>query len=405
MNILFICDEYPPGRNGGIGTMVQILSRELVKHGHTVFVAGLYAHSYGGAAYEESQGVKVWRFRYGWNLFLNADHIVHKIFNRIPGFIKKHLNGRKAFERFITFTNALIEKEHIDIIEIADWNTFAMRIGFLVQWPMFKVPLVVKSHGSYTYFADEMGAPAKKNLKAIDDALFKRADAIVAVSAYTANKDKQLFAPTRKISVLYNAIESPAITDITKKDYTAVFTGTLIEKKGIFQLMKAWNLVHEKIPQARLVVMGKGDSERVRALLNAAAKETVIFKGHVSRQELFNELAGATVAVFPSFSETFGLAPVEAMSVGCPAIFTTRSSGPEIITNGVNGELIDPEDVPGLAESIIRIMSSKELQLKYALEGKKTVRDKFNSFVSAREHIVFYKRVIDEFKTENDLQK
>lgn len=47
MNILFICDEYPPGKNGGIGTVVQNLGRELVKQGHSIFVVGLYHFSYG----------------------------------------------------------------------------------------------------------------------------------------------------------------------------------------------------------------------------------------------------------------------------------------------------------------------------------------------------------------------
>jgi len=64
MNVLFICEEYPPGKNGGIGTMVRMLGREMVKQGHNVYVAGLYPHGYGEADYEEDEGVKVWRLRY-----------------------------------------------------------------------------------------------------------------------------------------------------------------------------------------------------------------------------------------------------------------------------------------------------------------------------------------------------
>jgi glycogen synthase len=46
MNILYICDEYPPGPNGGIGSVVQNLARELVKQGHKVYVVGLYPIGY-----------------------------------------------------------------------------------------------------------------------------------------------------------------------------------------------------------------------------------------------------------------------------------------------------------------------------------------------------------------------
>ena len=63
MKILFLCEEYPPGKNGGIGTMVKTLSRELVNQGHHVYVVGLYAHGYGQKNFEIDHNVKVWRFR------------------------------------------------------------------------------------------------------------------------------------------------------------------------------------------------------------------------------------------------------------------------------------------------------------------------------------------------------
>src|SRR5690606_18786786 len=63
MNILFICDEYPPGRHGGIGTAVQLLARELVKQGHYVVVAGFYDWGYGGEDEFSDEGVVVYRFR------------------------------------------------------------------------------------------------------------------------------------------------------------------------------------------------------------------------------------------------------------------------------------------------------------------------------------------------------
>ena len=58
MNILLLCDEYPPGRHGGIGTAVQLLARALVREGHKVVVAGFYDWSYGGKDTEADQGVK-----------------------------------------------------------------------------------------------------------------------------------------------------------------------------------------------------------------------------------------------------------------------------------------------------------------------------------------------------------
>jgi len=63
MNILYICDEYPPGKHGGIGTAVQLLARTMVQRGHNVVVAGFYDWGYGGDDHFEDQGVLVYRFR------------------------------------------------------------------------------------------------------------------------------------------------------------------------------------------------------------------------------------------------------------------------------------------------------------------------------------------------------
>lgn len=405
MNILFICDEYPPGKNGGVGTVVQVLARELVRQGHKVFVAGLYAHSYGQKDYEEDQGVKVWRFRYGINLHLPHGHILHKAFNRIPQSIKQHLNGQKAFHVFTEFIHSLIDNQQIDIIEAPDWNTFAMRIGFTVKWPTFKVPMVVKLHGSYTYLAHEMHTPAKPWLTAIDRALYERADALCAVSAYTADKCKALFQIKKNIRVLYNGIETMPDLPIKKENTTVIFTGTLISLKGIFQLIKAWNLVNKQLPQAKLLIFGKGTTEPLRKLVHAGASNTVHFKGHIPRQELFKQLASATVAVFPSYTETFGMGPVEAMGAGCPVIFTKRASGPEIISDKVNGELIDPDNIEEISASIIRIISRPDLQKQYSEKGKETVREKFSISTSAHNHIDYYTEVIRHYTNTPTITK
>src|SRR5471030_1364107 len=67
MNILYRCDEYPPGRHGGIGTSVQLLARQMVTMGHKVNVAGLYSPGYGGIDEFDDEGVKVYRYR--WDIY------------------------------------------------------------------------------------------------------------------------------------------------------------------------------------------------------------------------------------------------------------------------------------------------------------------------------------------------
>lgn len=395
MNILYICDEYPPGMNGGIGTAVQVLSRELVNQGHKVTVIGLYPYYYGQKDYEIDQGVEVIRMRYGINKGSNK-HLINKIEAKLPRFLKSKINRKQAFKKFVNRINTIIKEESIDIIEIADWNTFAYDMGFKVEWPSFPVPLVVKLHGSYSYLVDQLDYPNNKRNYEIDKHLItKRADAITSVSQYTATITQRIFHLTQPITTLYNGIEVNSLKKQKREDNLVIFTGSLVSTKGVFSLMKAWNIVRKQILTAQLEMYGKGKTQSLIDLLDKEAISSVIFHGHTSRGQLFNQLSKATLAVFPSYAETFGLTAVEAMSVGCPTIFTERTTGPEIIDNKVDGVLVDPDNYNEIAEEIINILSSKELQEKYSIGGRKKVEEKFNIQKSAREHIVFYQKTIN----------
>ena len=398
MTILFICDEYPPGNNGGIGTTVQNLGRALSAQGHTVLVAGLYAYRYREKNYEEDGAVKVWRKRYGMNLHLPSKSKAYTALEKLPDPVKKHLNGKKAFQKFIAFLQELIETHQVDVIEIADFNSFAMYIGFTVQWPAFKAPLILKSHGSYTYFCHELGESPLPKFRRNDEALFARADAFSCVSHYTAAINKQLFHLKAPVTVLYNGIEVPPVDNKIRKPFTVVFTGTLVYKKGIFSLLRAWNKVYEKFPQAELLVYGKGSTRKLRPLLNEQSKDSVRFLGHVKREELLEQLTTATLAVFPSYSETFGMGVVEAMSKGCPVIYTKRSCGPEIVKDGVEGLLVDPDRVDEISGAIEKLLASPAERKTLAEAAYQSVSARFRMEKSAKDHLSFYTDVVQQFK-------
>jgi glycosyltransferase involved in cell wall biosynthesis len=385
--------------NGGIGTAVQSLARELVRQGNKVYVAGLYRYRYEQADYEEDQGVKVWRLRFGVNLRVASTSRLYNLLEKSPALLRRHLNGKKAFMSYLHFLQRLIEKENIQVIEIPDWNNFAFFTGFVVRWPAFKAPLIVKSHGSYTYFKQEMNQSLDTLPKTIDLELYRRGDAFAAVSHYTAEQNRKLFSIEKQIKVLYNGIEVPAEHKMERRKNTVIFTGTLIKKKGIFQLLKAWNLVHKAMPDAELIVYGKGKVQAAKDFLDAESAGSVFFKGHVPRTELFDALRSTMLAVFPSYSETFGLMCVEAMSVGCPIIYTKRSCGPEIVQHKENGLLVDPDNIQEIAGAIIELLKDPVQQEKYSENGRRTVIEKFNIVNSAKEHVAFYSEVIQEFQT------
>jgi glycosyltransferase involved in cell wall biosynthesis len=110
-----------------------------------------------------------------------------------------------------------------------------------------------------------------------------------------------------------------------------------------------------------------------------ADTSTVTYHGILTKADLEALYAASHLAVFPSFIEAFSLAPMEAMAVGLPVIFTERASGRELITEGETGRLVDPGDVEGVASTLIEmIQMPAEARHALALRGQKHIQDNFS---------------------------
>ncbi len=400
MNILYICGEYPPGKNGGIGSMVKLLANEMVRQGHNAYVAGLYPQGYGQADYEEDNGVKVWRLRYKTDLgifkndFSFSDNLLHKLL-RIS--LLQHWDTATSTRRLFRFIADLVKQYRIDIIEMPDWNSFLYNSFTPVHIPDFGVPLVVKFHGGHSYLRSEMKQPVSKLIYKTEQALLNRADALIAVSRYTAEKTTALFCLDKAVVVLYNCISIPPAAGIPAKENTIVFAGALSRSKGVHSLLQAWNIVHRQYPDAMLHLYGKGPLKQLKKIPDNKALTSIIFHGHVSRELLHNAFAGATAAVFPSYSECFSMVPLEAMAAGGAVIYTERSSGPELITHGQNGLLVNPDDITSIADAILQLLEDKALRNQLASAGHQTVKEHFNITLSAQQHIQLYTETIKRY--------
>lgn len=398
MNILYLCDEYPPGRHGGIGTSVRLLARQMAKLGHGVVVAGLYGPGYGGENQFDDEGVKVYRFCRGFDFDLLADEasLVARIVMR---FLKgSGLLQRDIIKRLAVYQNQLediIKKYNIDIVEMPDYNDYVRFCKNVVLFPGLSVPVVVKLHGNLTYFKNEAGQPVPDHILLMEQNILNKASAVSSVSKYTADKSAAYLSFHKQITVLYNGIDTSVVpATIAKKPDQVIFTGTLVEKKGIYQLAKAWNIVHKANPDARLLVLGKGPQQRVKECLSADAKPSVTFLGHVAAKELYRRLQESSISVFPSYAEAFSLAPLEAMACGTAVINSNRTSGPELIDHDISGLLIDPDNTEQIASAIIYLLNNPVVCMRLAKNGNDAVKERFEIGKIALENIEFYKSVL-----------
>ena len=350
--------------------------------GHTVIVAGFYDKAASSLSIKEEKGIIVYRLR----------HCKPPL-----GTLRSRLNLYRLIKK-------IIKSHSINVLEAPDY------LGLLALWPRLPVPIVVRIHGGQTYFSSELGQQIRRRSYFYERSTLKKATSLISVSNYALEKTKSIFNLKSPISTIYNSVELPPRESISgKKCFSGkvVFSGTLMKKKGVFTLIEAWPEVIKKNPQARLHMFGKDSIDEngtsVKSLLlqklSPQYRDTVIFHGHVNNRQILNELLTASAAVFPSISETFGLAPVEAMAQGCPTIFTKLASGPEIINNGVNGILVDPFNPKEIAEAIIRILADKNLAQKIGFEGRKSVENRFSNDVILQQNEKMYQKVIAEFNS------
>lgn len=404
MNILYLCDEYPPGRHGGIGTVVQILARELVQQGHNVVVAGFYDWGYGGADEFDDNGVKVYRFRrrLSSGIFAGQDKLyvraMYKLLN-ISGIFQWDI--KHSLDKYRKFIEQLVVKHSIDIIEMPDYNDYIRFCKEAVYFPQLPSPVVVKLHGSLTYINKNNGQPVPEYVAETEKAILRNADAVCAVSQYRADKAIEFGEYDGHIDVVYNGINMQGVESNPENGSRinrVVFTGALSENKGIFNLAKAWNIINERIPEAKLVVLGKGPVNRVTALIDPKYHQNVSFLGHVDRRTVLDTLKTSTIAIFPSLTESFALAPMEAMACGTAVVYTTRASGPELITHEVNGLLANPLDIEDIAHNICYLYQNQDICSKLAASGKERIISEFDISVVARKNISYYTSVIEKRK-------
>jgi glycosyltransferase involved in cell wall biosynthesis len=398
MNILYLCDEYPPGKHGGIGTYVRLIARQMVKLGHNVVVAGLYGPGYGGANEFNDEGVKVYRFRRGLDFgFLGEEtSLASRIGIRLlkdSGLMERDL--KKSLKAYKNKLEQLITAYKIDIVEMPDYNDYVRFCSSYIPFPQLSVPVVIKMHGSITYFTKEVGGVVAEQVVKMEQTILNQAAAVSSASRYTADKSAQYLFYSKKIEVLYNGIKTDLPARSTPKvPRQVIFTGTLTIKKGIYQLAKAWNIVNKSIPDARLLVLGKGSQQKVMAHLTDGAKASVSLKGHVSADQLYDHLSASAISIFPSYAEAFALAPLEAMACGAAVINSNRTSGPELINDKVNGLLIDPDDIDQIATAILYLLNNPDECARLAKAGNEKVKEQFEIGKVAVKTLQFYEKVL-----------
>ena len=152
-----------------------------------------------------------------------------------------------------------------------------------------------------------------------------------------------------------------------------LFLGNVIHRKGLHTLLQAVSRLHSAV---RVDVIGSqtSDSRYAKVMQQYVARNglssSVIFHGPVDGKPLIQRLKRAHVLVVPSSYEGFGIVYLEGMCFGLPAIGTTAGAAGEIITDGVDGFLIEPEQAEDLADRVRLLQERREVLLQMSLAAR-----------------------------------
>jgi L-malate glycosyltransferase len=380
MHIAFLTPEYPHPlvhNTGGMGTSIKNLAEALVKLNIQVSII-LYGQSFSKTVFEN-----------GISFHFIAD--------------KKYKFGKWFFYRkhVQNIVNSIVTENNIDVIEAGDWTGFT-------AFMKFKVPLVIRFHGSDTYFCSIENRPQKFKNRLFETIAIKGAKAYISPTTFAAKKTAELFKiDPKKIHVIHYGlnIESFSNNDNTKFiPNTILYFGTIIRKKGILQLPDIFNTVRKVIPEAKLILIG-GDSydiitksnstwELLRKKFSSDDLKNVSYLGKKPYSEVQNYIKEANVCVFPTYAETFGMVTAEAMAMQKVVVNSNFGWSDELLVDGVSGFLANPDDTDLFAKKIIEVLKNNSIVNEIGLKARKHVIEKFDSTKIAQKNIEYYQSVI-----------
>ncbi len=286
----------------------------------------------------------------------------------------------------------------------------------LVHFPHFNVPIFYRGDFILTIHdlllrkfhsrrASTLG-PIKFWLKKrfyllVIGAAIRRAKKIIAVSNFTKKEILKYYPRIRpeKIEVIYEGITKLNQSDIQDdkevllryniREPFLLYVGNAYPHKNLEKLLLAFKKLEGW--KGQLVLVGKKDYfyQRLEGQVQAIGLNTnsVLFLGYIPDQDLASLYHSASLYIFPSLYEGFGLPPLEAMSYGLPVVASEVECLKEVC--GLAGEYFNPEEVEEMVKKIKFVLNNKTRQEELRQLGFKQIK-KYNWDDTVKKHLAIY---------------
>ncbi|WP_299259042.1 glycosyltransferase family 1 protein [uncultured Aquimarina sp.] len=232
----------------------------------------------------------------------------------------------------------------------------------------------------------------------------KRSNKICTVSEFSKSEILKHFSiDSSKINVIYGGVDQSFANKKTGKidmilplNYF-LFVGNVKPHKNLIILLKAYNQLKTELKEIyKLVILGRKDgfitqdTEIFNYIEDHDLIENIHFTGYVPDNQVSEAYRNATLFIFPSLYEGFGLPLLEAMACEVPVLSSDKASLPEVGGDAVL--YFDPNDPFNLKEQIIRLLSDDKLRLELKQKGLQQIKN-FDWKFSIKKHIAILKKL------------
>ncbi|MBE9566901.1 MAG: glycosyltransferase family 4 protein [Proteobacteria bacterium] len=379
MRIAFFTECYRPIVNGVV-VSVSTFAGELGKQGHEVHI---YAPAYPG--------------------YRDTDSNVHRLPSVSPPTRPRYplaIPYGSAFLRrtFAAFPPDLVHSQH-PFAAGREGRRLARRLGCPL---VFTYHTLIRAYAHYV----PLPQPLVRAMAVWVSREFSNSADCVVVPTKAVAEVLRSYGVVRPIESIPTGIDMDLIRGTDRKPArerfglpegvpVVAYSGRLAREKSLEVLIRAFDLLSKRFREAHLLLIGGGPwYPQGQAMVDALGlQERVHFTGYLPRTEVFDCLAESDVFGFASLTDTQGVAVLEAMALGCPAVVVRSGAVEDVVRHEVDG-LIVPASAEELSEGLATVLESSDFREKLAGNARRRAEE-FTAGRMAERLVQVYRKLLD----------
>ncbi|WP_242038793.1 glycosyltransferase family 4 protein [Anabaena lutea] len=271
------------------------------------------------------------------------------------------------------FIGVLLTQE-VDIVQLEisqRGSAFRQAIMTFIAW-IFRKPIIVHAHGSQFH---EFYLGLSQWMQQLLSWIFGKCQRFIVLSASWQEFYTNTFGlKPEQVVVLYNPVKVPSSVPhrADAQKVNLLFLGRVGERKGAFDLIRAFSLLPEQQKiKSSLIMAGDGDLETAHNLVKTLNLEDYIkLPGWIGAEARDILLSQANVFILPSYNEGLPLAMLEAMAWELPVIVTPVGGISEIVIHGENGLIVKPGNIEQLSNGINSLIENENFRLSLGSQAR-----------------------------------